>query len=202
MVLIQFLHKGLVVFLTRMLNYFYCKLFRLKMSLNGIKYGNNIKTFNGIPAIVVSIKSSCVVFGNNVLFNNFNDAGWYSKCSIWVREGGRLVVGNNTGFNGVLVYSSNSITIGENVKIGGGTRIFDTDFHSLNAEVRRGLDDEAVSKPIVIEDDVFIGTSCIICKGVTIGHNSIIAAGSVVVKDIPANEVWGGNPARFIRKCN
>ena len=56
------------------------------------------------------------------------------------------------------------------------------------------------TSPIVIEDDVFIGANSIICKGVHIGARSIIAAGSVVVKDIPRDEVWGGNPARFIRK--
>lgn len=54
--------------------------------------------------------------------------------------------------------------------------------------------------PIVIEDDVFIGAHCIISKGVTIGARSIVAAGSVVVKSIPPDEVWGGNPARFIKK--
>ena len=54
--------------------------------------------------------------------------------------------------------------------------------------------------PVIIDDDVFIGTNCIIGKGVHIGARSIIAAGSVVVKDIPADEVWGGNPARFIKK--
>ena len=56
------------------------------------------------------------------------------------------------------------------------------------------------AKPVVIEDDVFVGTHCIICKGVRIGNRSIVAAGSVVVKDIPNGEVWGGNPAKFIRK--
>ena len=49
---------------------------------------------------------------------------------------------------------------------------------------------------------MFIGTSCIIGKGVTIGENSVIAAGSVVVKNVPSNEIWGGNPAKFIRKIN
>lgn len=53
---------------------------------------------------------------------------------------------------------------------------------------------------LIIGDYVFIGTRSIICKGVTIGNHSIIAAGSVIVKDIPSDEVWGGNPARFIRK--
>ena len=53
---------------------------------------------------------------------------------------------------------------------------------------------------VYIEDGAFIGTNAIICKDVRIGKNSVVAAGSVVTKDIPANEVWGGNPARFIKK--
>ena len=54
--------------------------------------------------------------------------------------------------------------------------------------------------PVVIEDNVFIGARCIILKGVTIGENSVVGAGSVVTKSIPANEIWAGNPAKFIRK--
>ena len=51
----------------------------------------------------------------------------------------------------------------------------------------------------VVEDDVWIGTGCIILSGVTIGKGSIVAAGSVVTKDVPPCEIWGGNPARKIK---
>lgn len=53
--------------------------------------------------------------------------------------------------------------------------------------------------PVVIEDNVFIGARSIILKGVTIGENSIVGAGSVVTRSIPSNQIWGGNPAKFIR---
>lgn len=92
------------------------------------------------------------------------------------------------------------IWIGKNVKVGGGTRIFDTDFHPLDYMDRRNTVHGTKTAPVIIEDDVFIGTNCIIGKGVTIGARSIIAAGSVVVKSIPSDEIWGGNPAKFIRK--
>ena len=58
---------------------------------------------------------------------------------------------------------------------------------------------EASKAAVHIGNHVFIGTRCIITKGVTIGDKSIVAAGSVVVSDIPSGEVWGGNPAQFIR---
>lgn len=58
----------------------------------------------------------------------------------------------------------------------------------------------AKTAPIVIGDYVFIGARCMILKGVTIGDRSIVAAGSVVTKSIPADELWGGVPAKFIKK--
>lgn len=53
---------------------------------------------------------------------------------------------------------------------------------------------------IIIKKNAYIGCNTVICKPVTIGENSIVGAGSIVIKDIPANEVWAGNPARFIKK--
>ena len=79
----------------------------------------------------------------------------------------------------------------------------DTNFHSIDWQERR-RESEMVTNtktsPVIIGDDVFIGARTIINKGITIGNRSIVAAGSVVVKNIPADEVWGGNPAKFIKK--
>jgi acetyltransferase-like isoleucine patch superfamily enzyme len=55
------------------------------------------------------------------------------------------------------------------------------------------------SKPVIIEDDVLIGTRCVILKGVRIGARSVVGAGSIVTKSIPPNEIWAGNPAKKIR---
>ena len=86
------------------------------------------------------------------------------------------------------------------MKIGGGVLIIDTDCHSIDWKVRRDSDNQICSAPITIEDDVWIGAQCIILKGVTIGARSIIGAGSVVTKDIPADCVAAGNPCRIIKK--
>jgi acetyltransferase-like isoleucine patch superfamily enzyme len=84
---------------------------------------------------------------------------------------------------------------------GGDCKIYDTDFHSLNFEKRNRLPDNDVrSGAVNIKYGAFIGTGAIILKGVTVGEKSIIGAGSVVACDIPDNEIWAGNPARFIRK--
>lgn len=56
------------------------------------------------------------------------------------------------------------------------------------------------NKPVIIGDNVFIGAHSTILKGVTVGNNSIVGACSVVTRSIPENEIWGGNPAKFIKK--
>lgn len=181
----------------------YCStvLLKIKFVLIGVVFGKSLTTSGGAcPQVRINNRFNSVKIGNNVTFNNYNDAGWNSKCSIWVGKNATLQIGDNSGFNGVLLYSAEQIVIGNNVKVGGGTRIFDTDFHPLDYVARRTTIEGKKTAPVVIEDDVFIGTNCIIGKGVHIGARSIIAAGSVVVKDIPADEIWGGNPAKYIKK--
>lgn len=176
---------------------------KIILFLNEVDFCGDIKSSGGYcPQIRISKSAHNVAFGHNVVFNNYNDAGWNSKCAIWVREGATLCIGNNAGLNGVLVYASNSVHIGDNVCVGGGTRIMDTDFHPLDYNARKNGIEGTYSAPIVIENDVFVGTECLILKGVTIGARSIVAAGSVVTKNIPSDEVWGGNPAHFIRSLN
>ena len=95
-----------------------------------------------------------------------------------------------------------SITLGNNVYLGGNVKIYDTDFHPLDFKQRIYTNNPGKALPITLSDNVFVGAHTIILKGVTIGQNSIIWAGSVVTKSIPANEIWGGVPAKFIRKID
>lgn len=81
--------------------------------------------------------------------------------------------------------------------------IYDTDFHSLDYTQRNNRADDIKhrkNKPVIIGDNVFIGAHSTILKEVNIGDNSIIGASSVVTKSVPQNEIWGGNPARFLKK--
>lgn len=79
--------------------------------------------------------------------------------------------------------------------------MIDTNFHSVDWRVRRDKNrfNESKSASIIIGNDVFIGTNCIINKGVRIGSRSVIAAGSVIVKDIPEDCIAGGNPCKIIK---
>lgn len=129
----------------------------------------------------------------------------FDNCScskIVVRSGANLAIGNNVGISNTLIHCSDSITIGDNVKIGGACMIFDSNFHSLDPEARRNPEKDikgAKTAPIEIKNDSFIGARSTICKGVTIGERAIIQAGSVVTNDIPADCIAGGNPCVVIK---
>lgn len=177
----------------------YNRKFHFLLWINGIDtYGVN--ACNGCPIIEIQ-KGAKVEFGRNIWLNNYLYTSWNARCKIYVGENAILSIGNDTGLNGTLIYCSQKIEIGQHVAIGGGTRIFDTDFHPLDWALRRRTSkNEYIQKsPITIEDDVFIGTGCIIGKGVTIGARSIIGAGSVVTKSIPPDCIAAGSPCRVIR---
>lgn len=114
----------------------------------------------------------------------------------------KITIGNNVGMSSTRMWIHDQLTIGNNVKIGAGVLLIDTDCHPLNYEVRRNSNKDTLSAPIVIEDDVWIGTQCIVMKGVTIGARSIIGAGSVITKSIPSDCIAAGNPCKIIRKIN
>lgn len=116
-------------------------------------------------------------------------------------SGAQISIGDESGLSGTTICAANSVRIGNRCLIGADVLIADTDFHPLAAENRRYKGaSEAASKPVVIEDDVFVGARSIVLKGVTIGKGSVIGAGSVVTTDIPQFTVAAGNPARVIRE--
>jgi acetyltransferase-like isoleucine patch superfamily enzyme len=170
--------------------------------------GVNVNSFGsfGVPYIHISLNARCTI-GKNFKMNNgvkYADSGLNGKCRIEVRDGAVLTIGDNVGMSDVTITSHEKITIGNNVLLGVGTQIRDTDNHSLNPQDRlTGLDwKNKKTSPIVIKDNVFIGAYSFILKGVTIGENAIVGAGSIVTKNIPANEIWAGNPARFLKSTN
>ena len=171
----------------------------------GVRLGEGTK-FNGYSFLRFE-KGSAVTIGNHFICNSgIGKSIDNTVCSkIVVCENASLTIGHDSGFSNISIFCYSKITIGDHVNIGAGTMIFDTDFHSLNASMRTDRKEDiknAKVSPIHIGDLVFIGTGCIIGKGVSIGNKSIVAAGSVVTKDIPAGEIWGGNPARFIKKAD
>ena len=132
-----------------------------------------------------------------------NPIGGNDRTYLQIMRGGVLQIGDNSGISNTAITVAESVNIGRNVFIGAGCKIYDTDFHPIEAEFRFGDTADITrtkTKRIIIEDGAFIGGHSIILKGTHIGENSVIGAGSVVVGNIPANEIWAGNPARFIKK--
>jgi acetyltransferase-like isoleucine patch superfamily enzyme len=147
-----------------------------------------------------------IIIGENFLANsskNANPIGGDTILRFVVRAKGELRIGNYVGISNSTIVCWNKIEIGDYVFIGGSCKIWDTDFHSVDPLERRHRGNaNVITLPIKINDHAFIGGNSIILKGVEIGKNSVVAAGSVVTKSIPANEIWGGNPARFIRELS
>lgn len=161
------------------------------------------KDFPAISGIILITGQGKLELGSQVKFNSSqrsNPIGGDFKMIIDLGETGVLKIDDNTGISNAAIIAHQEVIIGKNVKIGGSVKIYDTDFHSLQPSLRLNSDtDIAVTRPISIGDNVFIGAHSIVLKGVNIGKDSIIGAGSVVTKSIPANEIWGGNPAKFIK---
>lgn len=108
-------------------------------------------------------------------------------------------VGNNTFIGFACEFNcSTTITIGDNCLIASKTTFVDAGHEFDRREL---IKNQSIPvEQIIIKDDVWIGTSCTILKGVTIGEGSVVAASSLVNKNIPSYEVWGGIPAKFIKK--
>ncbi len=117
---------------------------------------------------------------------------FYSGVRLEIGKNGLLQIGNGTYLNrNTLIVCEKEIVIGQDCKIAWDVIIMDSDLHPINSN-------PIVNKPVRIGDKVWIGCRSIILKGVTIEPGAVVAAGSVVTKNFPANTVWGGAPARYI----
>ncbi|HOF17974.1 MAG TPA: acyltransferase [Phycisphaerae bacterium] len=114
--------------------------------------------------------------------------------------GGEILLGDHTGMSNSTLIAKTRIQLGRHVFLGAGCSIYDTDFHSIHHRDRVQRNANVKTAPVTVGDRVFIGAHAILLKGVTIGDDAVIGAGAVVTKDVPAGEIWGGNPARFLRK--
>lgn len=118
---------------------------------------------------------------------------WLTTVKYGSREG-CIEVGNNVLLMpGIRVSSASKITIKDDCMLSHGCYITDADWHDVYDRTRLGK-----VEPVVLEKGVWVGDSATICKGVTVGENSIIGAKSVVTKDVPPNTIVAGNPAKVV----
>lgn len=157
---------------------------------------------NGWP--LFNLNGGQVEINNNVTLNSSNNGyhiNMHSPVKISTSSpSARIIIDENTRIHGTCIHAYEMISIGKNCLIAANTQIFDSNRHALsfNAPEMR-LNPTNDSKPVIIEDNVWIGSNTIVLPGVTIGSGSVIAAGSVVTKDIPPFSLSGGNPAKIIR---
>ena len=186
----------------RMIYYIYFN--RFKFWLNDVKFGRNMQVYtkfflNKAPGSKITIGDAF-----NPLCRNIRG------CICTGLPYSKITIGNGTGMSSACLWANSSITIGNHVKIGGDCILLDSDAHSLDYHMRRVEERIATPKymsavktaPIVIEDDVLIGTRCIILKGVTIGARSVIGSGSVVTKSIPPDCIAAGNPCKVVKSID
>jgi acetyltransferase-like isoleucine patch superfamily enzyme len=113
---------------------------------------------------------------------------------------GILEIGESVFINyGCSISASKLVRIGDRCNIGTHCMLMDNDFHRIEPSRR---DERPESRPIVLEENVWLGGRVIVLNGVTIGKNSVIGAGSVVTKDIPPNVIAAGVPAKVIRSID
>ena len=154
---------------------------------------------------LVSKKPGAVVFGKHV--------SCYAGCSFAIGENGKCTVGDFTLLNGALVMAEERIDIGSYCLVSWNVGIADSDFHPLEP-AQRLIDAQALAPyfkdrpprpklktaPVKIGNNVWIGMGAVILKGVTIGDNSVVAAGAIVTRSVPANTIVAGNPAAAVKK--
>jgi len=142
---------------------------------------------NGIPMIRSKGK---VFLGDRVRIWSV-----FTQAKILVGKDAVLTIGHNSRLNGVHIGVRKKVVIGNNVRIAPYTIILDSDFH----EIGNHFSEEGKTAGIIIKDNVWLATRCTILKGVTIGENSVVAAGAVVTRNVPPNTVVAGIPAKVIK---
>lgn len=185
--------------------YFVTLLFTIYLRLfkKNIILGKNVK-FNKVP-IINSKKNTSIIIGKNVTLNSSNSdhhVNMFGKVKLMTDRSNAIIeIGANTRINGTCIHAYKKIKIGENCLIAANCQIFDGNGHDLSfPSVENRINTVGGAKEIIINDNVWIGTNCIILPGTNIGYGSIISAGSVVANNIPAMCIAGGNPSKVIKQ--
>lgn len=161
-------------------------------------------TYAGRPTLYQPLHTAgggVIEFRGNVKLGVYPSAHFLSTCAyIEARnESASVIIDSDTwisnGFTAIAEHTS--IRVGQRVRIGTLVEILDSDFHGLSLALRNQSKAEW-ARPVVIEDDVFIGANVRVLKGVVIGRGSVVGSGSIVTRSVPAGSIVAGNPAKVI----
>jgi acetyltransferase-like isoleucine patch superfamily enzyme len=169
-----------------------CELKKIKVSYSTRFYG--IAVFYRRPTTKIEIGKNCHFISDFTT----NLVGVNRKCILGTHADFAVIqIGDGCGFSGTVIGAAENIKIGNNVFCGANTLITDFDWHAVDPKLRKS--GKSKSAPVIIEDNVWLGINSVVLKGVTIGQNTVIGANSLVIKDIPANVIAGGNPCKVIK---
>lgn len=169
----------------------------IKLKMHGVIFSKSIRGNRCILKNEGKIK-----LGRRVSLNSYPNGDCVKTGLLTYKNQAVITIGDDCNLNGTIIHCNNKINIGNNCLFGPGTIIVDNDSHNTSldpVERRNGIVNNA---PVIIGKNVWVGMRCIILKGVNIGENSIIAAGSVVTKDVLPNTLVGGNPVKLLRKLS
>jgi len=151
--------------------------------------------------ILIYRSNSKIILKKNVILNSSNrnyHINLYAPVKLMSDKPNAIIsIGENTRIHGSCIHAFEKIEIGKNCLIAANCQIFDASGHGTS--VNKRFFSQGNTKPILIGDNVWIGTGCIILPGTNIGNGSVISAGSVVGGIIPENTLYGGNPAKLIK---
>ncbi len=125
----------------------------------------------------------------------------FTRIGVWGanQDSGKITIGNAVLIApGVRISACNEITIGDGTMLANGCYVTDSDWHGIYDRIQR----PEGNTPVIIGRNVWLGDHATVLKGVTIGDNSIVAAGAVVTKNVPPNVIVGGNPAKVVRELD
>ena len=174
---------------------------RLYFASHSVGWGKGWRVY-GFP-LIQRHRGSLITIGDKLHMRN-----WFSSNPLGVNHPSILAtwsasaeihLGEDVNMTGTTICAQEKVIIGSHIRIGANSTIMDTDFHPVEAGARRSAPREGLSKGVVIEDDVFIGTQVLVLKGTHIGRGCVLGAGSVVTGEFPPGVIIAGNPAKIVR---
>jgi acetyltransferase-like isoleucine patch superfamily enzyme len=202
--LVRLALAGLALIRGRVATRFWSLVAYVKLRAHGATVGPGLRVRG--PIHLHCHHTGSIQIGRNCRINSGfagNAVGASTRMAFWVGPGGRLLLGDRVGLSNSTIVCMRSVTIEDDVFLGGDCKVYDTDFHALDfAERSQPGNPGARTAAVAIRRRAFVGGHSILLKGTTIGEAAVVGAGSVVRSAIPDRQVWAGNPALLVRRLD
>lgn len=197
-----FIYRAIGFSLRTLGAFFSTLFFKTQCVFLGANYGERLKVIGLVnlwaPPGTVSVGSGSILISSSLRCSSF--ALSHRIRLRVITSSGAIRIGENVSMNGASITSrSKPIVLENDVMLGPNVAIADADFHEVWPPAARVKPGMQFDDGVVIKQRAWIGAKAVILKGVTVGENAVVAAGSIVTKDVPPNSMVAGNPARVIK---